>query len=251
MNTKIDKRINRLSLSEQLSDILQELITNGTYKNGDKLPTEMELTELYNVSRLTVRSALQRLNALGLVVTKAGDGTYVTEFKVDNYLIDVHSMIQQPKMLDDIRNFRKVVDVECIRLAIENATDDEIEEIKDACNIHTAEYYEKKDVDDDLLRLLAEEDYNIHMTITKLSKNSMFLHVYNTSKDLLVEYAYTISSIRHRRAIELNTTKFIEGVIRSHHSLYDAIKKRDFTLAKKYYLNHIDYSVLHLMPEDF
>lgn len=242
----------KTSLSEQLSDILSELIMNGTYKSGDKLPSENELTELYDVSRLTVRSALQRLNALGLVSTKAGSGTYVNEFKLDNYLINTSPMFENPKTLDDIKAFRKLVDIECIRLAIENASDEDMNELIDACNQHLKIYFENEVIDDNFFLSHAESDFNVHMTIVKLSGNSMYSLIYQTAKDLLIEYLYTIANIRYKRTLELeNYGKFYETVVKSHQALYDAIVERDFAKAKKYYLNHIDYSVLHLLPEDF
>ena len=48
-------------LYQQLIDAIIENIKNGTYKAGDKLPTETELEATYNVSRITVRRAVKEL----------------------------------------------------------------------------------------------------------------------------------------------------------------------------------------------
>lgn len=71
----------RIPLYYQLENVLREKITSGAYSGGDRLPTEIELIEEYNVSRITVRQALQALSDDGLIDRKQGRGTYVAERK--------------------------------------------------------------------------------------------------------------------------------------------------------------------------
>lgn len=71
MNTKIIKRD---SLSKQVSDKLEAMIEAGTYRVGDRFPTEPELMEMFSVSRNTVREAVQSLTWAGLLDVKQGDG---------------------------------------------------------------------------------------------------------------------------------------------------------------------------------
>jgi DNA-binding LacI/PurR family transcriptional regulator len=64
-------------IHKQLYQILREPIISGAYGSGTKLPTEAELTKVYDVSRITVRRALQELAAEGLVEGRKGQGTFV------------------------------------------------------------------------------------------------------------------------------------------------------------------------------
>lgn len=61
----------------QLAGELREGIMSGRYSNGTQFPTETTLCEQYDVSRFTVREALKRLQAEGLIARKRGSGTVV------------------------------------------------------------------------------------------------------------------------------------------------------------------------------
>lgn len=73
---------NIIPLYQQLADIIRNSIASGELKFGDKIPTEVELSEKYNVSRITVRTAISELVELGFLVKKQGKGTFVSRPKV-------------------------------------------------------------------------------------------------------------------------------------------------------------------------
>ena len=68
-------------LYEQLKNLLQSQISTGIYSSGEKLPAEAELCAKYEVSRVTVRRALDDLVADGALERKQGKGTYVAPLK--------------------------------------------------------------------------------------------------------------------------------------------------------------------------
>jgi GntR family transcriptional regulator len=70
-----------ISLYLQIAERLKHDIDSGLYANGNKLPTESELTQRFDVSRVTVRQAIAQLLAEGYVVSKQGKGTYVSQHK--------------------------------------------------------------------------------------------------------------------------------------------------------------------------
>jgi GntR family transcriptional regulator len=70
-----------VTLQEQLRARLKSKIESGRYKPGDKIPTEQELSARFQVSRVTVRAAVQQLVDEHLLVRKAGKGTFVTKFQ--------------------------------------------------------------------------------------------------------------------------------------------------------------------------
>ena len=66
-------------LYRQIADDLRSKIESGELAEGSQLATEVELRELYNASRNTVRDAIKWLTTLGLVETRPGQGTFVAE----------------------------------------------------------------------------------------------------------------------------------------------------------------------------
>ena len=74
--------IKKVNVGQMVFDQMQELLIRGEWKPGDRLPSENELAEMFNVSRITIRQALQKLSVLGLVETRFGEGSVVKTFDV-------------------------------------------------------------------------------------------------------------------------------------------------------------------------
>jgi GntR family transcriptional regulator len=70
---------------QQIADDLRRQIEAGILEPGKQLPTELELREEYKASRNTVRDAIKRLTSLGLVESRPGSGTFVTQ-KIDPFI---------------------------------------------------------------------------------------------------------------------------------------------------------------------
>ena len=63
------KQLNAITLQEQLYNELATQIKSGKYKPGDRIPPELKLSEIYRVSRVTVRNAIQQLVNEDLLIT--------------------------------------------------------------------------------------------------------------------------------------------------------------------------------------
>ena len=61
-----------------LVEQIQQKIMDNELKVGDKLPPEREMSEIYNISRNSVREALRSLEVLGLVECRHGEGNFIT-----------------------------------------------------------------------------------------------------------------------------------------------------------------------------
>jgi len=67
------------SKTQKIIDDVTAKIRSGDLRPGDKLPSGAEMRAQYAVSQMTVRMAIERLKAAGLVTTTPGAGVYVTE----------------------------------------------------------------------------------------------------------------------------------------------------------------------------
>lgn len=68
------------SVAERVASALKSAIVRGRFQPGDALPSERELAEQYDVNRSSIREAMKRLEAWGLVTIRHGGATRVTEF---------------------------------------------------------------------------------------------------------------------------------------------------------------------------
>ena len=75
----------------RVRDKLQEAIQQGKFKEGEKLPTEKELCNLFNVSRITVRSALKQLEQSGNITAVHGKGYFVKSTAITDDLHQITS----------------------------------------------------------------------------------------------------------------------------------------------------------------
>lgn len=107
MNT-IDKN-SRIPLYYQLMEIIIGEIESGKLREHDQLLSERELCEKYEISRATVRQAIQELEKEGYLYKKHGKGTFVSPKKVKQDLVRFYSFTEEMKKLG-ITPSSKVID---------------------------------------------------------------------------------------------------------------------------------------------
>ncbi|MBS4218471.1 transcriptional regulator PhoB [Bacillus sp. FJAT-49711] len=90
----------------QIRQMLKNNIQDGTYKQDEQIPTEAELCEMYNVSRITIRKAIEELVKEGLLTRIPRRGTFVTTNKFQNELLSVSGFSEFSHQLGMIPNSR-------------------------------------------------------------------------------------------------------------------------------------------------
>lgn len=81
-----------IPLYQQLIEEIKRSIEDGKYRYDEKIPTEPELSEIYSVSRITVRRAVNELCEEGYLVKRQGKGTYVRRSKIHRKIISKVTM---------------------------------------------------------------------------------------------------------------------------------------------------------------
>ena len=94
MNALLDEKA-PVTLYHQLKEILVGKIKSNEWGIDTKIPTERELCDLYKVSRITVRQALEELEDEGFLYRKQGKGTFVTAPKIEQRLSNFYSFSEE------------------------------------------------------------------------------------------------------------------------------------------------------------
>lgn len=81
-------------------DIMIKKIENKDYAENEKLPSERELCQIYDLSRITIRQALQELEREGYIYKLHGKGTFVAPKMYNQHLVKLYSFTEEMKRLD-------------------------------------------------------------------------------------------------------------------------------------------------------
>ena len=155
---------------QQVEEQIKAAILSGTLRTGDRLPSEVELTRQFGVSRATVREALRALVAKGLLETVpgAGGGSFVRGFDhttLRNALVDsVHGLLALGSLgFEEVAILRQYLEVPSVRLAAANRSEQDLTELE-----QIVELQKTISVDDPRVPALDEQ---FHGTIARASGN--------------------------------------------------------------------------------
>jgi len=120
---------------EQVERQLRDAIVSSTFKRGERLPSEAELSREFQVSRSTVREALRVLVSEGLIskVPGAGGGSFVQSVDHESLTSLISGSLETilkfgSLTMDEINHVRRMLEVPAARLAAQNRTSDQVAE---------------------------------------------------------------------------------------------------------------------------
>jgi len=215
------------SLSDKIVEQIKEMIISGHLRPGDKLPSENELCEMFNVSRTSIREAVKILSGLGFLKIKRGLGIFVEELDA-GFIINKLSpiLIQREDDILDIVRVRKILETHAAAWAAENATLRDIAEMEKAVN-YSQGLVESGNADKDNL---SEANLNFHMILAKSTGSKILYRIMQSLWDILTE--------ARRVTIELPGRK--KESVAGHIMILEAIKNKDPEAAQKAMLEHLE-----------
>jgi len=173
--------IARKNLTQEVLERLKENIACGKWPPGFIIPSEPELGRMFQVSRNTVRGAVQELCAFGVLKKRQGFGTQVAESAVDNFIkMSLPFTLVSPREFVDILEFRRTIELESVRLACERHTAEDLGEIS-----RCLENLEASRGDP---RAFVLTDYRFHLLIAKASKNVIFYKAMQLLEDIILRH---------------------------------------------------------------
>ncbi|MBO4377214.1 MAG: FadR family transcriptional regulator [Lachnospiraceae bacterium] len=215
--------IQKINAVEQVFEQMQNLLIEGTWRSGDKLPSENELSETFGVSRMTIRQAMQKLKALGLIETRTGSGSYVREVSPEDSLNDLIPLmyIGKPSQMH-VFQFREMIDSESVRIATPLMDDRSLDQLEEMLGKM------KKAAEEDNGKSFSHYDLKFHTYIVSMSGNPMLIKAYEILLNVLKESMNSvIEKMKYKPALDY------------HKKILDAMKKKDADLAEKTMREHI------------
>ena len=215
------------SQSNNIYDILLSMIVSNDLEIGDKLPTEMELCNKYNVARSTVREAVSKLQAKGFVEVKRGSGTYIIS-KVENKNANA-LVIDKITNLEDFMDIRSTIETLAVRLFIKNYSNDKLKKLSNV------EKQFEKAIKEKNVKKMAMLDEAFHKTIFECTDNELLMSI----GDVL-----SISFRKYRTKTFENESHRNDAVI-AHNKIIDSLKRKDTNDAILNMHEHLNTSLIN------
>lgn len=200
-------------------------IMAGEFSEGDKLPTELALTERFTASRPTIREALSRLRADGITSTRQGSGTVVTR-RPDPDLPRFTPL----ETISDVQrcfDFRIVVESGAAALAATEASDAALQEVEQR-------FRELDDVISEQT-LGSGEDFNFHLAVARASGNQFFVSAIASMREQVL-----VSMTLMRNLSLLKSVERQRLVQAEHEVILAALKRRDADAAGLAMRRHLE-----------
>ncbi|MBM4764882.1 FadR/GntR family transcriptional regulator [Bacillus sp. B15-48] len=176
------QKLKKKSLVQQVYSQIKPMIKNGDWPLGSRIPTEVELMEMFGVSRNTLREAIRSLVQVGLLDTKQGDGTFVTSTSELNGILQKR---MQNSTIIEIMEVRYALERQAAFLACTRRTEDDLKKIKhysEKCR----QFFNANDTEN-----FVKADWKLHQQFVNASHNQLLMEIH---AGLFEEIKLTISS---------------------------------------------------------
>ncbi len=214
------EQIHYISPSQAVFEQLSDNIYNGIWRPGEKIPSESVIMRTTGASRAAVREAVKRLEGMGLIVVKRGDGSYVSRMDPETYLRSVAPVLcMQDIDYRSLQEYRYLTEPQIAYMAAKRASEEEISQMTEIIRI------QREQIDDTPTYI--EKDLEFHHFLAACTKNKALQSVHETVSGML---DYAIS--RAIEAHEKNGVKYHERII-------EAIRERDPAKAEQRMKEHI------------
>ena len=215
---------------KRIADEIAGELTRGAYASGDALPPERALAEQLGVSRPSLREAIQKLAARGLLVSRQGGGTYVSDQLEASFSSPWQSMVaSHPELRHDVLEFRRLLEGSTARMAAERATEADLQRLQEVVerlqSAHAAQD----------MNAVSKADTAFHQAIADAAHNAMFNHVLASLFSMMRTHV-------HDNIANLFAQGTVSGeLLEQHLSIWRAIQARDGAGAQSAAEAHIDF----------
>jgi len=182
--------IKKQNVSEEVFAQMKDMLISGQWKPGDKIPSENELTDMFGVSRVTIREVLKKLHSYDVVESIQGKGTFVkclgAQGIINPMFMSVYLKSMDERAIRDMMEFRGLIETESIALAAARATDEDLKVLR--------QNYKRMVASRDNLDTFAKYDIEFHIHISKMTKNVILIELSSVIWEFMREHFNTVVS---------------------------------------------------------
>ena len=214
--------VERQRVYDSIVDQIRRLITDGTWKPGQRLPSERELTETLSVGRTSVREALRILEAMGFIEIRAGYGSYVKDsIVVPSRLHKLIDLVQGDEYSVDLMEARELIESQIAFIAAESATPEDIADLEAIVDGQAASIESGSST--------VEGNIEFHLRLTQATGNRV-----------LVELQQIFFQLSHDTIVQLfRVPGRPEESLRQHRAIIQAVKEHRPADAHRLMLDHL------------
>ncbi len=224
----------RKTLSTQVAEDLAQKITGGLLTPGDKLPTEADLCDRYEVSRTVVREAVARLRSDGLLISEQGRGMFVAEkMPSQKFEIDEDALEALPETIS-LLELRLSVEVEAAALCAKRRSQEDADRIR-----KEMERVDSQHSDPDTVEI--HYDFAFHLIIAKASGNPFFYSFLSFLQKIIVP-RYRLSTLVSQQLKD----SYYERIHDEHEAIVVAIEEQNPVAAREAMRSHLKNSLARL-----
>jgi DNA-binding FadR family transcriptional regulator len=213
--------VKQVRLAQSVAEEIRSLIMRESMKVGDKLPTESELMERFEVGRSTIREAVKQLQAENIVVIRRGKGSFVADRTgVAKDPLGL-SFEEQSRVLRELMEVRLLMEPNIAGEAALRHTPEDVEVMRDAIRCMA----EASEAGEDYERF----DYGFHLAMAESVHNSVLRRMYPVVFEAIVQ--------GYRRTAHVHGSAKV--ALAFHREILDAIERGDAVAASESTRQHI------------
>lgn len=212
----------RQKLSDRLARQIRGSIQSGDFHGGERLPPILEMARRFGVGHPTIREALKKLEAMGVVNIRHGAGVFVARSDGTVAESTGQESARRRKLLRDLVQARMSLEVQAVTDAVHTASAVQLTELRQLLA-------DARDTlaDDERLNV---SNMRFHRGIARCSGNAVLEQLLGTLYDAFSNEQRTILDIAGNR----------ERDLAEHHGILDAIERRDEALAAERMRAHLE-----------
>jgi GntR family transcriptional regulator, transcriptional repressor for pyruvate dehydrogenase complex len=217
-------------ISDAVAASLERRILEGSLKPGDRLSPERELAAELGVSRPSLREAIQKLASKGMLQSRQGGGTYVTDRLESTFFDPWQDMMgSHPNLREDMLEFRRMLEGQAAEWAAERATEADLTRLGQTFQALNATF------SDGNMDKRSDADIAFHQAVGEAAHNALLGHLSSALLRLMHD------NIR-LNLNELKTIPAADSLLQKQHAaIHDAIAERKPQAARAAAETHIDF----------